>query len=98
VQSQPNIQITIDAAPELQGTGIRIDDNRLTGVMLGHEVYHLFGYPASHSWACTSGPQIDSADNCGISGPPALLLGWIDTDGDGVPEILDSTPYGIAAP
>jgi hypothetical protein len=98
VQSQANIQITIDAAPELQGTGIRIEDNRLTGVMLGHEVYHLFGYPASHSWACTSGPQIDASDNCGISDPPALLLGWIDTDGDGVPEILDSTPYGIAAP
>ncbi len=98
VQSQPNIQITIDAAPELQGTGIRIDDNRLTGVMLGHEVYHLFGYPASHSWACTNGPQKDGSDNCGISSPPALLLGWIDTDGDGVPEILDPTPYGIAAP
>jgi hypothetical protein len=98
VQSQPNIQITIDAAPELQGTGIRIDDNRLTGVMLGHEVFHLFGYPASHSWACTNGPQIDQADACGISSVPALLLGWMDTDGDGVPEILDSTPYGIAAP
>ncbi len=98
VQSEPNIQITIDAAPELQGTGIRIDDNRLTGVMLAHEVYHLFGYPASHSWACTNGPQKDSADNCGISDVPALLLGWMDTDGDGVPEIMDSTPYGILSP
>jgi hypothetical protein len=98
VQSQPNIQITIAAASELQGTGIQIEENRLTGVMLGHEVYHLFGYPASHSWACTSGPQIDQADACGISGAPALLLGWMDTDGDGVPEIMDSTPYGIVSP
>ena len=97
VQSQVNIQITIDSAPELQGTGIRIEENRMTGVMLGHEVYHLFGYPASHSWACTSGPQKDSADNCGITGAPALLLGWIDTDGDGIPEILDTTPYGIVS-
>jgi len=98
VQSQVNIQITIDSAPELQGTGIRIEENRLTGVMLGHEVYHLFGYPASHSWACTNGPQIDQADACGISGAPALLLGWMDTDGDGVPEIMDPTPYGIVSP
>jgi hypothetical protein len=66
--------------------------------MLGHEVFHLFGYPASHSWSCTNGPQIDQADACGITSVPALLLGWMDTDGDGVPEILDSTPDGIAAP
>ena len=98
VQSQVNIQITIDSASELQGTGIRIEENRLTGVMLGHEVFHLFGYPASHSWSCTNGPQIDQADACGITSVPALLLGWMDTDGDGVPEILDSTPDGIAAP
>jgi hypothetical protein len=88
VQTQVNIQITIDSALELQGTGIRLEDNRLAGVMLGHEVYHLFGYPASHSWACTNGPQIDQADACGITGVPALLLGWIDTDGDGA-EIAD---------
>ena len=29
---------------------------------------------------------------------PALMLGWVDVDGDGVPEILDPTPYGIALP
>jgi hypothetical protein len=95
-QSMVNIQITIDAAAQLQGTGIGIDDNVLTGTMLAHEVFHLFGYPASHSWACTDGPQTDSADSCGIGRPPALMLGWIDTDGDGIPEIMDSTPYGIA--
>jgi hypothetical protein len=97
-QDQVNIQITIDAASKLKGTGIQVEDNVLAGTMLAHEVFHLFGYPASHSWACTDGPQIDPADACGITKPPALLLGWIDTDNDGVPEIMDSTPYGIAAP
>ena len=28
---------------------------------------------------------------------PPILFGWEDVDGDGVPEILDSTPYGRAS-
>lgn len=94
-QDSVNIQVTIDDPAQLTGTGANLADNRLASTALGHEVYHLFGYPASHSWPCVSGPQTDKADECEITTPPALLLGWIDLDGDGVPEILDPTPYGI---
>jgi hypothetical protein len=88
-----NIHITIDARDQLAGV-----DNRLAGTMLTHEVFHLFGYPGSHIWPCTDGPQSDRADCCGIGNIPSLMLGWVDTDGDGVPEILDPTPYGITTP
>jgi hypothetical protein len=27
---------------------------------------------------------------------PTLMFGWTDSDGDGVVEILDPTPYGMA--
>jgi hypothetical protein len=86
-----NIQITIDAKEELTGSG-----NRLWDTMLAHEVFHLFGYPGSHIWPCISGPQKDASDSCGNGAYiPALMLGWVDVDGDQVPEILDTTPYGI---
>ena len=53
-----------------------------------HEVVHLWGWPGTHDWA----------SNCGSFGfnfrVPPILLGWEDVDGDGVPEILDPTPYG----
>ncbi len=91
-RSTINIQVTISSKEYL--TGI---DNHLADTLLSHEVFHLFGYPATHSWPCTDGPQIDAADDCGDANIPALMLGWVDVDGDGVPEILDSTPYGIAA-
>ena len=87
-----NIHITVDARDQLAG-----GENRLAWTMLTHEVFHLFGYPGSHNWPCTSGPQSDPADCCGITNIPALMLGWVDTDGDGVPEILDPTPYGITS-
>ena len=29
---------------------------------------------------------------------PYDLFGWSDTDGDGVPEIIDPTPYGTSGP
>jgi hypothetical protein len=93
VKSILNIQITIDAKEELTGS-----ENRLWDTMLAHEVFHLFGYPGSHNWPCISGPQKDPSDSCGNGAYiPALELGWVDVDGDQVPEILDPTPYGIAA-
>jgi len=27
----------------------------------------------------------------------ARFVGWTDTDGDGIPELVDPTPYGMAA-
>ena len=41
-----NIQVTIDARNQLTGP-----DNRLADTLLSHEVFHLFGYPASHHLA-----------------------------------------------
>jgi hypothetical protein len=46
---------------------------------------------------CTDGPQVDASDCCDSVQIPALFLGWTDTDGDGIPELVDSTPYGMAA-
>jgi len=50
-----------------------------------------------HHW----GWQADWAPTCGGAHPwaepfraPPTLFGWEDVDGDGVPEILDTTPYG----
>jgi hypothetical protein len=89
-QTQGNIQITIDAKDQLTG-----DYGRLADTMLAHEVFHLFGYPGSHIWPCIRGPQKDAADDCAHNTIPALMLGWVDVDGDGIPEILDPTPYGM---
>jgi hypothetical protein len=35
------------------------------------------------------------ADQCDAFNMPTLMLGWTDTDGDGLVEILDPEPYGI---
>ncbi len=89
-----DIWVGIDNVNELTG-----QDGRLLSVLLSHEVFHLFGYPASHLWACTDGKTADPADQCDYRNIPSLLLGWIDTDGDGVAEILDTaTPYGTTNP
>jgi hypothetical protein len=94
VRSTVNIQVTIDARNQLAGT-----DNRLADTLLSHEVFHLFGYPASHIWPCISSvSQTDRGDECVNTNIPALMLGWVDVDGDGIPEILDPTPYGITTP
>ena len=43
----------------------------------------------------------------GIAGPngsladdwiPYVMFGWTDTDGDGIAEIVDPTPYGTSGP
>ena len=55
-----------------------------------HEVVHLWGWPGTHDWATNCG-----AGTFGFNfRVPPVLLGWEDVDGDSVPEILDSTPYG----
>ena len=51
-----------------------------------HEVGHHWGW--EHEW--TGGERVPGSPF--ITAP--ALFGWTDTDGDGVPEILDPTPYG----
>jgi len=58
--------------------------NGLARALYHHEVGHIWGW--EHDWTgCAQSPPFITA--------PALF-GWTDTDYDGVPEILDSTPYG----
>jgi hypothetical protein len=54
-----------------------------------HEVAHQWGWPGTHDWDA----RCETAGSEPFIVPP-MLLGWEDTDGDGVPEILDATPYG----
>lgn len=54
-----------------------------------HEVGHHWGW--QHDWVPSCGGS--SLANAPFITDPALF-GWEDTDGDGVPEILDTTPYG----
>ncbi len=53
-----------------------------------HEIGHSWGW--AHEWAW-----------CGNTYRPLItdpvLFGWEDVDGDGIPEILDPTPYGRPA-
>lgn len=50
-----------------------------------HECGHLFGW--EHEWT----PNWTFRSDDLITDP--VLYGWMDTDGDGIPEILDSNPY-----
>jgi len=52
-----------------------------------HEIGHYWGW--QHDWIS------DSPDPF-ITAP--ILFGWLDTDGDGIPEILDPCPYGRICP
>lgn len=63
--------------------------------LLSHELLHTFGYPADHSWPAGDGSQADATDQSDIFNWPTLMLGWIDTDGNGIPEIIDPAPYGL---
>ena len=64
--------------------------NAVASTAYRHEVSHHWGWPGTHDWSpsCSSGINFEP----GIAAP--ILFGWEDTDGDGVPEILDTTPYG----
>jgi len=85
-----NIWVSVDDKSQLSG-----DESRLTRTLLSHELLHLMGYPASHDWPCTDGTTVDTADQCDAYNMPTLMLGWTDTDGDGVVEIKDPQPYGL---
>jgi hypothetical protein len=61
-----------------------------------HEFAHLWGWPGTHDWTECHSAGLDPFGYRFFV--PPLLLGWEDVDGDGVPEILDSTPYGRAGP
>ena len=54
-----------------------------------HEVPHQWGWPGTHDWSA----RCDTTSHEPFIIPP-VLLGWEDTDGDHIPEILDETPYG----
>ena len=92
-QEDVHIWVCLDEKSQLYGP-----DGRLESTLLSHEVFHLLGYPASHDWPCTDGSVVDQSDCCGGMNVPALLFGWTDTDGDGLVEILDPTPYGLVLP
>lgn len=65
------------------------DMEYLPKTLLIHELDHLMGW--LHDWPC--GPKGSPAESCNQE-PPYLLFGWLDTNGDGVPEILAPNPYG----
>lgn len=66
----------------------------IAGAVYYHEVSHHWGWPGTHDWTTNACP-LTAGYAAGLSGwLPALLFGWKDVDGDGVAEILDSTPYG----
>ncbi len=92
-QENVHIWVCLDEKSQLYGP-----DGRLESTLLSHEVFHLLGYPGSHDWPCTDGSVVDESDCCGSTNVPALLFGWTDTDGDGLVEILDPTPYGLVLP
>ena len=81
-----SIWSSITAPSSLQG-GLVMDFN--------HELSHLFGmlddWPGWHPIAGPFGAEIEDWVTYD-------LFGWTDTDGDGVPEIVDSTPYGTKGP
>lgn len=52
-----------------------------------HEIAHQWGWAETHDWS----------PPCAGPGPflaAPVLFGWQDVDDDGVPEIVDDTPYG----
>ena len=81
-----NIWSSVTTAGNVQGD-LAMDFN--------HELSHMFGmmddYPYTPGVAGPNGTQADDWI-------PYTMFGWTDTDGDGVPEIIDSTPYGTAGP
>ena len=93
-----NMWIGISKKEQLNLSG---GDPRLS-YTLGHEILHNMGYPIGltgvHEWVCGDGSIPDGSDQCDQNNLPTLMLGWTDTDGDGVVEILDSTPYGLQDP
>jgi hypothetical protein len=65
------------------------DMEYLPKTLLIHELDHLMGW--AHDWPC--GLEGSRAEACNEE-PPYMLFGWLDTNGDSVPEILAPNPYG----
>jgi hypothetical protein len=86
-----------DAAPYFvyYGTGraltSTLDVVNAAATLYHHEIGHHWGW--RHDWTPSCGGRVPPFAPF-ITNP--VLFGWEDTDGDGVPEILDATPYGRA--
>ena len=85
----PNTRVNIWSSmddPEIIQGALNMD--------LTHELSHLFGM--MDSWPFTPGgltlPNGTMADHW----IPFTMFGWVDTGNDGIPEVLDSTPYGTS--
>ncbi len=62
--------------------------------LLSHELAHAFGW--QHVWPLGGGSGSATRDWKNENPTwPTRLFGWIDSDGDGLPEIIDPTPYGL---
>jgi hypothetical protein len=88
-----NVSIWISLETRDQALGLDLDQR--LGETLTHEMLHTFGYPFEHTWPCGNGSTPDAADQCSLINWPTVMLGWTDLDGDGVAEIMDTTPYGL---
>jgi hypothetical protein len=63
---------------------------------LSHEMSHLFGM--MDSWPFQPEGLTRPDGSPGDDWIPYAMFGWTDTDGDGIIEILDPTPYGTSGP
>jgi len=77
-----NMSMAVDGLSALSYAG---------GALYEHELLHMMGW--MHEWPCGDGSSESQFEDARCL--PALLFGWTDTDGDGVVEILDDTPYGL---
>ncbi len=92
----------------LQGCGAYYDGNvniwsvvkdarEVQGVLVmdfNHELSHLFGMMDNWPFGKASLPDGTVVDDW----IPYVTFGWTDADGDGVPEVIDPTPYGTSGP
>lgn len=71
------------------GTIDQVKAQTLANAIYGHEMSHVWGW--EHEWSRNSNTNY----NPSLAWTSPTLVGWVDTDDDGTPEILDQTPYGI---